>query len=203
MGNMATKDKGRTGRRPGESGSREAIADAARHSFAELGYDRTTIRGIAAEAGVDPALVAHFFGSKQKLFVSVMALPFNPEEVMPEILGGSRSQAGRRLAEFAVGLLENPEARSVLVGIVRAAASEHEAAHLVREVVASRIVGAVSAALSTPDAALRANLVASQMVGLIMARHVIRVEPIASLPPDALIKAIAPNLQRYLAGKLD
>jgi hypothetical protein len=91
----------------------------------------------------------------------------------------------------------------VLVGIVRAAATEHEAAHLVRELVAARIVGAISAALATPDAGLRANLVASQMVGLIMARHVIRVEPIASLPPDALIKAIAPNLQRSLTGRLD
>jgi AcrR family transcriptional regulator len=199
---MATTDKRRTGRRPGESGSREAIANAARRSFAELGYDRTTIRGIAAEAGVDPALVAHFFGSKQKLFVSVMALPFDPEEVMPEILAGARSKAGLRLAEFAIGLLEDPEARSVLVGIVRSAASEHEAAQLVRELVAQRIVGATSRALATPDAELRANLVASQMVGLIMARYVIRVEPLASLPPDALIEAIAPNLQRYLTGQL-
>jgi AcrR family transcriptional regulator len=199
---MATTDRRRTGRRPGESGSREAIADAARRSFAKLGYDRTTIRGIAAEAGVDPALVAHFFGSKQKLFVSVMALPFDPQEVMPEILAGARSKAGLRLAEFAVGLLEDPGARSVLVGIVRSAASEHEAAQLVRELVAQRIVGAMCRALATPDAELRANLVASQMVGLIMARYVIRVEPLASLSPDALIEAIAPNLQRYLTGQL-
>lgn len=195
--------KPRTGRRPGASDTRQAIADAARRRFAELGYERTTIRGVATDARVDPALVVHFFGSKQQLFVSVMELPFEPEAVIPEVLAGRRSQVGLRLARFAVGLLENPKTRSTMTGIVRAAASEPRAAEMVRDLVAGRIVGAIARTLDVPDAPLRANLVASQMVGLVMARYVIRVEPLASLDSEALVKAIAPNLQRYLTGRIE
>jgi AcrR family transcriptional regulator len=200
---VASKQRQRTGRRPGSSGTRDAIAESACRQFAELGYDRTTIRGVAADAGVDPALVVHFFGSKQKLFVSVMALPFEPEERMPEILAGRRSELGLRVARFAVGLLEDPQARSVMTGIVRSAASEEEAARMVRELVAKRIVGAIADSLEVADARLRANLVSSQIIGLIMARYIVRVEPLASLAPEALIAAIAPNLQRYLTGTLE
>jgi AcrR family transcriptional regulator len=192
----------RTGRRPGKSGTRDAIAEAARGRFAELGYDRTTIRDVAAAAGVDPALVVHYFGSKQKLFLSVMELPVEPEEVMPGLLSGPRSQAGVRLARFLVGILEEAHSRNVMTGILRAAASEPEAADMVRELVAKRVVAAVAESLGAPDAPLRANLVGSQVIGLIMVRYVVRVEPLASLPPEALIAAIAPNLQRYLTGPL-
>jgi AcrR family transcriptional regulator len=193
----------RTGRRPGQSGTREAIAEAARRRFAEVGYERATIRAIAEEAGVDPALVVHFFGPKQQLFLSVMALPFEPEEVMPEILAGPRSQVGQRLARFVVGVLEDPPARNVMTGVLRAAASEPEAARMARDRVSERIVGSISDSLGVADARLRADLVASQIVGLIMARYILRLEPLASLTPEALVEAIAPNLQRYLAGPLE
>ena len=202
MSGVATQRRRRTGRRPGPSDTREAIAAAARRGFAELGYERTTIRAIANEAGVDPALVVHFFGSKQQLFLSVMTLPFEPEEVMPQILAGPTSEAGLRLARFAVGQLEDPRARATITGILRAAASEPEAANMVRDLVAGRIVGSIADGLRVDDAPLRASLVASQIVGLVMARYVVRVEPLASLAPDALIEAIAPNLQRYLTGAL-
>ncbi|HEV2724542.1 MAG TPA: TetR family transcriptional regulator [Thermoleophilaceae bacterium] len=199
----SSKDRRRTGRRPGASGTREAITDAARHQFAELGYDRATIRGVATEAGVDPALVVHFFGSKQRLFLSVMTLPFEPEEAMPRILAGRRSEVGLRLAQFAVGILEEPKAQRVVTGIIRAATSEPEAARMVRDLFAERVVGAIAEGLAVADARLRANLVSSQVIGLVMARYVVRVEPLASLPPEALIKAIAPTFQRYLVGPLE
>jgi AcrR family transcriptional regulator len=200
---MSPRDGTRTGRRPGVSGTRDAIAAAAQRRFAEVGYERATIRAIAEDAGVDPALVLHFFGSKQRLFLSVMALPFDPEEVMAEILAGGRSEAGVRLAGFAVQTLENARSRRVLTGILRAAASEPQAARIVREQFAERIVGAITEGLGVADARLRASLISSQMVGLIMARYVIRVEPLASLGPEELIAALAPNLQRYLTGQLD
>lgn len=200
---MTSSAKRRTGRRPGRSGTREAIAAAARRGFAELGYERTTIRAVAEEAEVDPALVVHFFGSKQELFLSVMALPFDPEEVLPKVLAGPRSQAGLRLARFAVGMLEDPQARGVITGILRAAASEPEAARMARELVAGRVVGAISESLGVEDARLRASLVGSQIVGLVMARYIVRVEPLASLPPEAVIEAIAPALQRYLTRPLE
>jgi AcrR family transcriptional regulator len=202
MSTMSAVERTRVGRRPGESGTREAIADAARRRFAELGYDRTTIRGIAEEAGVDPALVVHFFGSKQELFLKVMELPFEPEEMVPQVLEGPKSEAGLRLARFAVGMIENEDSRNVLTGVLRAAASEPHAAELARELVANRVVAAFARSLAVDQPELRANLIASQIVGLIMARYVIRVEPLASLEPQALVDAIAPNLQRYLTRPL-
>jgi AcrR family transcriptional regulator len=202
MSTMSSVERTRAGRRPGESGTREAIADAARRRFAELGYDRTTIRGIAEEAGVDAALVVHFFGSKQELFLKVMELPFEPEEILPQVLEGPKSEAGLRVARFAVGMIENRDSRDVLTGILRAAASEPHAAELARELVANRVVAAFARSLAVDQPELRGNLIASQVVGLIMARYVIRVEPLASLDPQALVEAIAPNLQRYLTRPL-
>jgi AcrR family transcriptional regulator len=199
---MSAVERTRAGRRPGESGTREAIADAARRRFAELGYDRTTIRGIAEEAGVDAALVVHFFGSKQELFLKVMELPFEPEEILPQVLEGPKSEAGLRVARFAVGMIENRDSRNVLTGILRAAASEPHAAELARDLVANRVVAAFARSLAVDQPELRGNLIASQVVGLIMARYVIRVEPLASLDPQALVEAIAPNLQRYLTRPL-
>ena len=190
----------RPGRRPGESGTREAIARAARRLFAERGYDRTTLRAIAA--GVDPALVVHFFGSKQALFLSVVELPFEPGEVLPEVLAGDRGAVGARFARFVVGVLEDPEARSRITGIVRAAASEPEAARVMRELLSGRIIGPLAEALGAEDARLRATLVGSQVVGLVMARVVVGVEPLASLQPEALARAVTPTFQRYLVGPL-
>jgi AcrR family transcriptional regulator len=199
---MSAVERTRAGRRPGESGTRDAIAEAARRRFAELGYDRTTIRGIADEAGVDAALVVHFFGSKQELFLKVMELPFEPEEILPQVLEGPKSEAGLRLARFVVGILENQDSRNVLTGILRAAASEPHAADLARELVANRVVAAFARSVAVDQPELRANLIASQVVGLIIARYVIRVEPLASHDADALVDAIAPNLQRYLTRPL-
>jgi AcrR family transcriptional regulator len=190
------------GRRPGVSGTRVAVADAARSCFAELGYDRASIRVVADRAGVDPALVMHFFGSKQRLFVSVMALPFEPEDVLPALVGGRRSEAGARLARFIVGVLEDPQQRLVMTGMVRSAAAGFELADLVREAVSSRMVGALADGLEVADAPLRASLVASQIIGLIMARYIIRIEPLASLDADAVVEALGPNFQRYLTGAL-
>jgi AcrR family transcriptional regulator len=198
---MSARSK-RSGRRPGTSGTREAIARAARRLFAERGYDRTTLRAIAAEAAVDPALVVHFFGSKQGLFLSVVELPFEPAEVLPEILAGDRTAVGRRFARFVVGVLEDPEARSRMTGIVRAAASEPAAARIVRELLTSRILGPLAASLGADDAPLRATLTGSQVVGLVMARHVVGVEPLASLEPEALVDAVGPTFQHYLAEPL-
>jgi AcrR family transcriptional regulator len=187
-----------SGRRRGASGTREAIAGAARRQFAELGYDRTSLRGVAAEAGVDPALVLHFFGSKQQLFVTVVELPFRAADVIPGVLGGERDGVGLRFARFVLSVLEDPEGRARLTGIVRAAASEPAAARMVRELITREVLTPLVESLGVEDAELRATLVGSQVVGLVMARYVVAVEPLASLDADALAAAIAPNLQRYL-----
>jgi AcrR family transcriptional regulator len=192
----------RTGRRPGVSGTRTAILDAARRQFGGLGFDRTTVRSIAAEAEVDPALVTHFFGSKQRLFLAAMDLPFETEVAVPGILTGDRAAIGRRFAELVVSTLEDPAGRNVLTGIVRSAASEPEAARVVRELIGERVVGVLARELGASDAPLRASLAGSQVVGVVMARYVVGVEPLASLPADRLVELLAPTLQRYLVGPL-
>ncbi len=144
----------RSGRRPGESGTREAILAAAGRQFAERGYDRTSLRSIAAEAGVDPALVAYFFDSKQQLFVDVTELPFAPEEVVPTVFAGDRARLGQRLATFLLTALASPIQRR-MTGLVRAAASEPAAAEMVRELISTRVVTPIIEALDGHDAALR------------------------------------------------
>lgn len=192
-----------TGRRPGASGTREAIADAARRLFGERGYDRTTIRAVAEQAGVDPALVVHFFGSKHQLFVAVIDLPFDPETVLPGLVAGDRETIGLRVARFLVSLLESDHGQSRITGLVRAAASEPEAARMVRELISRRILEPLAEALGVGDAGLRANLVGTQVVGLTMIRYIVQIEPLASAQPEAVIAAIAPTLQRYLTQPLD
>ena len=192
----------RAGRRPGASGTREAIADAARQLFAERGFDRTSIRAVAEAAGVDPALVSHFYGSKQQLFVAVTELPFEPRDVIPQLVAGDRETLGFRFATFLLTVLESDEGRSRFTGLVRAAASEPEAARMVRELVTTRVIAALVEVLDVDDAPLRATLVGSQVIGLTMARYVVQIEPLASATPEDVIAAIAPTLQRYLLEPL-
>ena len=191
----------RSGRRPGPTTTREAIAEAARRQFAELGYDRATLRGIAGEAGVDAALVVRFYGSKDALFREVMALPPAVTEAFTALADGPRANVGRRLAEVIVGMLENPRSRSIVLGRIRSASSHPDAAALVREIV-TRDVGGLVAALTDDEPETRAVLVGSQVVGLALARYIVRVEPLASLPAADVVDFIAPTLQHYLVGTL-
>ncbi len=193
----------RSGRRPGDSGTRAAIRAAASEQFSERGYDRPSMRSIAQQAGVDPALVSHFFGSKHALFVDVVELPFDPEQVVPMLFGGGdRADVGERLAGFLLGVLETPDGRRRVTGLVRAAASEPEAAAMVRDLLTREIFARVVEELRVEDAQLRANLVASQVVGLVMARYIIGLEPLASMPAEEVVAMIAPTLQRYLTEPL-
>jgi AcrR family transcriptional regulator len=192
----------RSGRRPGDSGTRDAIRAAARQQFAEQGYDRTSMRSVALQAGVDPTLVSHFFGSKQKLFAEVMQLPFDPAAIIPRILAGDPEGIGARLATFVLTVLQTPEGYARLTGLIRAAASEDAAAAVVRERVSREILAPLAAGLGSDRPELRGSLAASQVVGMVMARHVVKVEPLASLPPEHVIAVIGPTLQRYLTAPL-
>jgi AcrR family transcriptional regulator len=196
------KRKRPSGRRPGDSGTREAILAAARHQFAERGFDRATIRAIAAEAAVDPALVSYFFGSKHALFAAAVELPFDPAAVVPQIFGGDPDRIGERFVRFMLSVFENPTARERITGVIRAAASEPQAAMMIRELITSQVMNRIAEQLDAEDADLRATLVGSQVIGLVMARYVVGVEPIASLPAERVAKAIAPTLQRYFTEPL-
>jgi AcrR family transcriptional regulator len=198
---VSTTNSKKTGRRPGAPQTREAIAQAARTLFAENGYERATIRKIAVAAGVDPALVVHFFGSKDELFSEVMALPSAVGDLMAQIAAGERSTVGRRLAELVVGMLENPATRVIVLGRIRSAATHPDAAALVRETV-SRDMLRLATALGTDNAEMRASLLGSHLVGVAFARYVVQVEPLASVDAATLLDLFADDFQRYLVEPL-
>jgi AcrR family transcriptional regulator len=198
---VSTTNPKKTGRRPGTTQTREAIAQAARTLFAEHGYERATIRKIAAAAGVDPALVVHFFGSKEDLFSDVMALPEAVGDLMAQIASGERSTVGRRLAELVVGMLENPAMRVIVLGRIRSAATHPDAAALVRETV-SRDILRLATALGTDNAEMRASLVGSHLVGVAFARYLVGVEPLASLDAATMVDLLADDFQRCLVEPL-
>ena len=190
----------RSGRRAGSSGTRTAVLAAARRQFSDLGYDRTSLRSTAAEAGVDQRLVGYFYGSKHQLFVAATKLPFDPGASVPHVLGGDVSGRGERMARLIVGLLENNETGPKLIGLVRAAAAEPEAARMVRDLLGSEIWGPAAQRLPVSDPPLAVNLIATQVLGLVMSRYVIRAEPLASLAAEDVIQTMAPALQRLLTG---
>jgi AcrR family transcriptional regulator len=198
---MGMSRAGRSGRRPGETQTRDAIAAAARTEFGEVGYDRATMRSIASAAGVDAALIVHFFGSKEALFREVTALPVELATVMRSLVDGPRDDVGRRFAQAVVGMLESPATRPIVLARLRSAASHAEAAALVRELV-SHDIGVLTNALTDDEPETRAVLVGMQVVGLAFARYVVGVEPIASMAPPKLVDVLTPTFQRLLVGPL-
>lgn len=190
----------RTGRRSGGPATRERILGAARASFGERGYDGASIRDVAARAEVDPALVHHYFGSKQQLFIAAMELPFDPAVEVPRLAAGDPDGLGERLARFVVEAWEDPSVRPIIVGLIRSAASDPVAAGMLRELVLRGPLRAVASVAAGPDAHLRAELAGSQLVGLAFARHVLAVEPLASADRETLVGLLGPTLQRYLVA---
>ena len=192
----------RTGRRPGVSGTREAILDAARRAFAEHGYQHATIRMVADLAGVDPALVHHYFRFKQDLFVAAVQLPVNPVEQLMAVLGEDPDHAGERMVEVFLSIWDHAADRSPLLALVRSAVGEERAAAMLREFITEEVLGKVAHQLGSPDARLRATLAGSQIIGLAMARYIVRMEPLASAPASEVVAAIGPTIQRYLTGDI-
>ncbi|MFF9149901.1 TetR family transcriptional regulator [Streptomyces sp. NPDC014861] len=179
-------------------GARERILAAARAQFAERGYDKTSVRGIAKAAGVDPALVHHYFGTKDEVFAAAIEVSFEPALVVPAIIDGPREEVGERLARFFIGIWENPATRAPLLAVIRSAVTHEAAAKVLRSFVLRRLLERVAADLAVPDPKFRAELAASQMIGIVILRYVIQVEPLASADPERIVAEVAPTLQRYL-----
>lgn len=194
--------KARTGRRPGEQKTREVILAAARRRFGEHGFAGTTIRMVASDVGVDPALVLHYFGNKADLFAAAVDLPVSPTEVVATLIEVDPEQLGEAVARTVVGLWEDPDALAAWLGLLRSAASDEAAATMLREFLTETILGRVAGVLPADGAERRVALTASQIVGLGVARYVIRLEPLATMPPAEIVTAVAPTLQRYLTGDL-
>lgn len=188
----------RRGRRPAGSGTREAIHAAAKRQFAELGYPGTTLRGIAREAGVDTRLVTHYFGSKQDLFVEVVELPMDLEALLAGLGEHDPAQLAHQLAQFVVATLELPSVRQTMVGLLRAAASEEEAALRVRDMLHDQLLLALTSIIGADQAELRASLIGSQVVGLAFSRHILGVPWLQDADHDVLVAALTPTFDNYL-----
>jgi AcrR family transcriptional regulator len=193
----------RSGRRPGNQDTRQSILEAARTTFAEKGYDNASIRAIAASAEVDPALVHHYFGTKEKLFLATMNAPINPGELIPQALDGPRDQAGVRLVRMALSVWDSPAGTAALA-IFRSALSNEWTARLLREFVVTQILRrAVADLVADPaEAPMRSALVATQIAGLLVPRYILKIEPVATADPEILAAAIGPNVQRFLTDPL-
>jgi len=191
------------GRRPAGSGTRAAILAAAKRRFAEVGYPRTTLRAVAQDAGVDVRLVTHYFGSKQDLFAECVELPFDPELAFEVVLGPGIDGVGERLARFVLQrVLTQETGRQAATGLLRAAASEEEAAATIRQVLMTRVLGPLAERLGADQPELRGALLGSQIAGLVMARHVLSLPVLAEADAEQLVAAIGPVLQHYLTDPL-
>ena len=188
----------RRGRPRGGTDSRARIIAAAVDEFGEGGYDGSTIRSIAARAGVDSALVHHYFGTKADLFAEAVGMPLRPDVDVPAILAGSRDEVGERLVRYILEAFEDPDVQRRGVMLMRTAIASKLTTPMLAGFLSRELIGRIARALDVPDAELRAGLVASQIAGLLLTRYVLKLVPLASASVDDLVERISPTVQRYL-----
>ncbi|MFI9106198.1 TetR family transcriptional regulator [Streptomyces fildesensis] len=188
-----------SGTRAGATDSRDRILSAARAEFSARGYDKTSVRSIAKAAGVDPALVHHYFGTKEQVFAAAIETSFEPALQVPDVVGPGPDGIGERLARYFLGVWENPATRGPLLAVVRSALTHETAAAVLRGFLLRMLLERIAEDLRVPEPKLRAELAASQMVGIAILRYVIKVEPLASADVEDIVALVAPTLQRYLA----
>ncbi len=189
------------GRRPGAPDTRAEVLAAARSSFAEKGFRGTTIRAVAASAGVDPALVHHYFGSKDDLFLAALEMPVDPRELLAPVVAQGPDGAGERLLRTFLSVWDDPDIQVRLLAVVRSVLSE-EGATLLKDGFIPVVVGPVLAELVADRPDVRIPLVSSQVVGLIVTRYLLALPPMAQMPAEDVVARIGPVLQHYLTGDL-
>lgn len=188
----------RTGRRPGAPPTRDVIVAAARRCFGTWGYEATSLRKIAVEAHVDPALLIHYFGSKEGLFTAAIGLPFRPSELfagMPEL---PLPEAAQAIVRLFLQTADGDDSQNAMLALVRSAVSSDRAAALLRGFVTEEFIAILSRLTDRDDARIRASLVAAQLVGVAMLRHVAKIEALAGATQDEIITLVAPIIEQYL-----
>lgn len=200
MTGVTARRRGRP-RRTESADTRDRILTAAREEFSERGYEKTSVRGIAKAAGVDSALVHHYFGTKEQVFAAAVEVAFAPAlHAREAVTDGPLDGVGERLTRFVFGIWENPTTRTPVLAIVRSAVSNETAAAVFRRLVAAELLRRIAGQLDLPDVELRVELAAAQLVGTAMLRYVIKVEPLASADVEQLVARVAPVVQRHLTG---
>ncbi len=192
----------RRGRRPAGEDRRGDILAAAREEFAQRGFDGTTLRGIARAAGVDPRLVHHYFDGKDAVFTAAFEIPVRPQDVIEPVLAPGPDGIGERLVRLFLSVWDAPPGRQRIVALLSASLTSEAGARMLREFLTREVFARIVAALDADQPELRASLAVSQMMGLVVARYVVLIEPLASLPPDRVVALVGPTLQAYLTGPL-
>ncbi|MFB9661727.1 TetR family transcriptional regulator [Glycomyces mayteni] len=190
----------RTGRRTGNPDTRSEILGAARRLFADEGFESVSMRRIAGEAGVDPSLIHHYFGSKDDLFMAAIEIPFDPApEVAAVLESGEVEDAGERLMTAFVAIWEGPH-HEKLLAVLRSSLSKPAMSFVLKQLFEHRIVKTIERTLGdrVDHIPVRASFIASQVFGLVVARYILKLEPVASLGPEQLAETIGPTIDRYL-----
>lgn len=189
----------RTGRRPGTSETRELVLVAARRRFATHGYDASSLRAIASDADVDPALLIHYFGTKEALFIAAIGLPAPLAEVFADVGSLPKKQAGETLVRRYLDIVDSERSRDTILALVRSAVSSEKAASMLRSLLSDMLLDVIERRPGKGDPRLRASLIAAQLIGIAMLRHVLRLPPLAKASPDEIVDLVAPAIERYLA----
>lgn len=186
------------GPRPGGADTRGDILEAAEQVFSEEGYDKGSIRGVARSAGVDPALVRHYFASKTELFVEAMRPRIDLDAQVERLAEGDPELVGERVMTFFVDVWDRPLVGARILQIMKAALSHPEVAQVVRKVIVEGVVEKVAARVGAAEPRLAAGMTVSQVFGVAMLRHAAKIEPLASMPAEELVARYAPVVTRLL-----
>jgi AcrR family transcriptional regulator len=199
---VSTRTAAGRGRRPGGPDTKGEILAAARESFAHKGFTGTTIRAVAAEAGVDPALVHHYFGSKDDLFLAALEIPIDPRAVVPAVFDDGVEGAGVRLVRLFLSVWDDPATRLPLIALVRSSLVSEAPETLLQQGMLRMVLAPLRERLPADEADRRVQLVISQMSGLVLTRYLLALEPLASMPAEDVVAWVGPTVQRYLSGPL-
>ncbi len=174
------------------------MLDAARAAFHARGYVNTSMKGVAAAAGVAPAVVRRYYDSKDRLFAAAMRLPFDPATAVPQLLAPGLAGMGERLVRATFEILGDEGSRADLAALFQAGASAGRAAQTIRDFLEASLLDRIAAAVGIPDARMRVAMISAHLVGLAVVRYAVRLEPLASAPEDVVIKLYAPLIQDLL-----
>lgn len=195
------------GERPDDGADRSTdprarLLEAARSAFAASGYARTTMKGVAAAAGVAPEVLRRYYDSKGDLFAAALRLPTDPATAVPALLAPGIEGLGDRLVRFMLTTLDDPQTRADLLGMLRAGGSAYSSTRTLQEYVESTVVDRVVAAVGVPDARMRVALISSYLMGIAIGRYVARIEPLASASDEHVVRMVGPVVQSLLDPRI-
>jgi AcrR family transcriptional regulator len=177
---------------------RDAVLDAARAAFHTRGYAKTSVKGVAAMAGVAPSVVSKYYTNKEAMFAAAMRLPFDPSHAIPELIAPGLDGMGERLVRATFEVFGDEEVREDLLALFQAGASAGKAAATLREFIEESIVDRLAGVVGIPDARMRASLISAHLVGLGTTRYLVRLEPLASAPEEQILRIYSPLIQDLL-----